>query len=187
MARLTSAGIRFATTPAIDELNSKRGIFPTSTAWVFYQANAPTGWTKVTTHNNKALRVVNGTGGGFGGTNAFTTTMSSFDIGGTLTSGSATGETSLSIPQISSHSHPSNSVSLNSVPALFNPDGNFDGWNGGDVSRNGGGWTIDSPGIAANGSGDSHSHPFSATGTVPNQSVSISVQYIDVIISTFNG
>lgn len=42
-------------------------IVPAGTAMVFFQAAAPTGWTKSTTHNNKALRVVSGTGGGNGG------------------------------------------------------------------------------------------------------------------------
>jgi hypothetical protein len=35
---------------------------------VFFQASSPTGWTLDTTHNDKALRVVSGTGGGSGGT-----------------------------------------------------------------------------------------------------------------------
>lgn len=34
----------------------------------FFQASAPTGWTKVTTQNDKYLRVVSGSGGGNGGT-----------------------------------------------------------------------------------------------------------------------
>ena len=45
--------------------------FPSGTALVFYQASAPTGWTKSAANNNKALRVVSGTGGGAGGTHAF--------------------------------------------------------------------------------------------------------------------
>ena len=39
---------------------------------LFYQASAPAGWTKITTDNNKTLRVVSGAGGGSGGTNSFT-------------------------------------------------------------------------------------------------------------------
>jgi hypothetical protein len=42
---------------------------------LFYQSAAPTGWTQLTTQNNKALRVVSGTGGGTGGSNTFTTTF----------------------------------------------------------------------------------------------------------------
>lgn len=43
------------------------------TVMPFFQAAAPTGWTKQTTHNNKGIRVVSGTGGGNGGTRDFTT------------------------------------------------------------------------------------------------------------------
>lgn len=186
MAKLTSSGINFASG---DDLNSRRQIFPTGTSWIFHQASAPTGWTQVTTQNNKALRVVSGTGGGSGGTNSFTTTMSSFNIGGSLTSSNATGGTGLDTTQITSHTHPSNGVQLNAVPQNFNPDGAFVGWNGGDVIR-ATGWTRNTPATGATGTapvGNAHSHPFSGTGTVPNQSVDIAVQYIDVIICTFDG
>jgi len=182
MAVLTATGINFSNGTS---LNSRRGIFPLNTAWVFYQANAPTGWTKVTTQNNKALRVVSGTGGGAGGTNAFTTTMSSFSVSGQVTSTVATGGTALTTAQIPNHTHPSNSLTLNAVPALFNPAGQFAGWNGGDVARNPG-WTRVSPATGSIGSGQAHSHPVSVAGPV-SQSVSIAVQYIDVIVCTFNG
>lgn len=46
--------------------------FPAGTKMLFQQTAAPTGWTKDTTHNNKALRIVNGTAS-TGGTTAFTT------------------------------------------------------------------------------------------------------------------
>jgi hypothetical protein len=49
------------------------GGFGAGTTLLFYQTAAPTGWTKITTHNNKALRVVSGTGGGSGGSEQFTT------------------------------------------------------------------------------------------------------------------
>ena len=44
--------------------------FDSGTAMVFYQASAPTGWTKAVSQNDKFLRVVSGTGGGSGGTTA---------------------------------------------------------------------------------------------------------------------
>lgn len=44
---------------------------PSGTKALFQQTAAPTGWTKDTTHNNKALRVVSGTASS-GGTTAFT-------------------------------------------------------------------------------------------------------------------
>lgn len=47
-------------------------MIPAGTVVVFWQAAAPTGWTKDATHNDKALRVVSGAGGGNGGSTAFT-------------------------------------------------------------------------------------------------------------------
>ena len=51
--------------------------FDSGTTIVFYQASAPTGWTKSTSHDNKALRVVSGTGGGSGGSSSFTSVFAS--------------------------------------------------------------------------------------------------------------
>ena len=53
--------------------------FASGTKMLFQQTSAPTGWTKVTSHNNKALRVVSGTAGS-GGSNAFTNTLASRGI-----------------------------------------------------------------------------------------------------------
>ena len=50
--------------------------FPSGTTMIFYQASAPTGWTKSTTHNNKGLRVVSGNGGGSGGSQNWTSVFS---------------------------------------------------------------------------------------------------------------
>ncbi len=54
--------------------------FVSGTAVVFYQTNAPTGWTKSTTNNDKALRVVSGSGGVAGGTTAFSTVFAARTI-----------------------------------------------------------------------------------------------------------
>ena len=51
------------------------GIVPAGSVMLFYQSAAPTGWTKITTQNNKSLRVVSGTGGGTGGNLSFTSTF----------------------------------------------------------------------------------------------------------------
>lgn len=48
-------------------------MIPATTVMVFYQAAAPTGWTKSTANNDKALRVVSGDGGGSGGTHGIST------------------------------------------------------------------------------------------------------------------
>ena len=52
-------------------------VIPTGSVMLFYQSAAPTGWTQLTTQNNKALRVVSGSGGGTGGSNTFTSTFDS--------------------------------------------------------------------------------------------------------------
>ena len=70
-------------------------LIPAATTMVFYQAAAPTGWTKITAQNDKALRVVSGTGGGAGGTNAFSSMFASRTVD----------NTTLTIPQIPAHDH----------------------------------------------------------------------------------
>jgi len=52
---------------------------PTGTAMMFVQTSAPTGWTKSTTHDNKALRVVSGAASS-GGTTGFTSVFAARTI-----------------------------------------------------------------------------------------------------------
>ena len=52
---------------------------PSGTIMLFQQTSAPTGWTKSTTHNDKALRIVSGTASS-GGTTAFTSVLGSRTI-----------------------------------------------------------------------------------------------------------
>ncbi len=69
--------------------------FPVGTLMVFQQTAAPTGWTKQTTHNDKAFRVVSGTASS-GGASAFTTTFGS---------GKTSDSHTLLIAEIPSHTH----------------------------------------------------------------------------------
>ena len=96
---------------------------PSGSVMLFYQAAAPTGWTRVDTQNNKALRVVSGTGptgggqgtstgGSAGGTTAFTTVFASRTVTGSVSGGSVsvsvsgnTGGTSLTVAQLPTHQH----------------------------------------------------------------------------------
>jgi hypothetical protein len=57
--------------------------FPAGTAMLFVQTTAPTGWTKSTTHDNKALRIVSGTASS-GGSVAFTTAFASQAVTGSV-------------------------------------------------------------------------------------------------------
>lgn len=67
---------------------------PTNTIEMIGQTSAPTGWTKLTDHNDKALRVVSGTVGS-GGSVAFSTVFGR----------TATDSHTLDINQIPAHTH----------------------------------------------------------------------------------
>jgi hypothetical protein len=137
--------------------------FPAGTVMLFVQTAAPTGWTKSTTHNNKALRIVSGTASS-GGTTAFTTVFASRTPAGTV------GATTLTTTQIPSHSHP--------------PTGNnFLTYNatGGTGALNAGTQLYGLATATGNtGGGGSHDHSF--TGTA----MDFAVQYVDAIIATKN-
>ena len=68
---------------------------PSGTKALFVQSAAPTGWTKDTSHDNKALRVVSGTVSS-GGSDGFTTTFGT---------GKSTAGHTLTTDQMPSHSH----------------------------------------------------------------------------------
>jgi hypothetical protein len=86
------------------------GVIPSGTKMLFQQTSAPTGFTKLTTHNNKALRVVSGTAS-TGGTNSFTNAFnSSKTVSGTtgtssVTISGTTASHTLTVDQIPSHTH----------------------------------------------------------------------------------
>jgi hypothetical protein len=99
--------------------------FVSGTLMLFQQTSAPTGWTKQTTHDNKALRVVSGsasTGGSVGFTTAFasqavagtvstsvnntTATNQNTTAGGSInTAGLSAGATTLNTTQIPAHTY----------------------------------------------------------------------------------
>jgi hypothetical protein len=129
--------------------------FPAGTALTFIQTTAPTGWTKSTTHDNKALRIVSGTASS-GGSVPFTTAFTSQSVSGSV------GNTTLITNQIPSHTH---NVSGNLVQGISG---------GGDYGSGSGGATTSS----STGGGGSHNHTF--TGTA----IDLAVQYVDAIIAT---
>ena len=142
--------------------------FDSGTVMLFAQTSAPTGWTKNTsTGDNSALRVVTGsasTGGSLGFTSAFS---SSTALSISAISGSA-GATTLTTPQIPSHTH--------TIPAGNNPSVGCSnmGNNPPTTSQNSG----------ATGGGGSHTHPFSFSSG--SGTVNLAVQYIDVIRASKN-
>lgn len=144
--------------------------FPAGTLMLFQQTSAPTGWTKQTTHDNKALRVVNGTAGS-GGTTAFTSVFTNQTV--TTSISGTSGATTLSLSQIPSHTH------------TYGPIINVPGGGGNlglayTTSYNG---PYDG-GTGAAGGGGSHSHSVSGSGT--SSAVTLNVAYVDLIIASKN-
>lgn len=174
-------------------------LFPSGTAMLFQQTSAPTGWTKSTTHNDKALRVVNGTVG-TGGTTAFSTAMATPSVSGTvgISGAPAVGnlavsmsgniaDTTLSTNTIPSHSHGLTfwAGTSNNAANLGKPV------QAGVVYNTGSGNTNNTGNNGAHG----HSHNLSGTlsgapsvgnlaGSLSSATAAINVQYVDIIIAT---
>jgi hypothetical protein len=87
--KLTVSQAPSATTDVV-RLLELQSYFPAGTRILFQQTTLPTGWVKDTTHNNKALRLVNGSVGS-GGSTSFTSVFGS---------GLITGSTALSVAQM---------------------------------------------------------------------------------------
>lgn len=154
------------------------GGFPAGTAMMFVQTAAPTGWTKSTTHDNKALRVVSGTvgsGGSVGFTTAFGTPSVSGSTSISVSISGTTGATTLSTAQMPSHTHTAGSSLQLS---------------GGETGTFGRGTDSGSVATGSTGGGGSHTHSFSGSGSGSGSLTSgvatINVQYVDVIIATKN-
>jgi len=143
--------------------NSIPDFIGTGSLMLFQQSTAPINWTKQTTHNDKALRVVTGTATP-GGTFSFSSVFTTRTWSGTV------GNTTLSTPQIPSHTHPYTHPVQPSIALV-----------GRNYPKTP---TIDDAIVSGNsnntGGGGSHNH--SATAT----SASFVVQYVDVIICSKN-
>lgn len=130
--------------------------FPSGTVMLFYQASAPTGWTKLTAAalNDAVLRIVTGAGGATGGATAFSTFNAQTSVGATT----------LSTEQMPSHSHDvknfsgggGQSVTVVQVSTVTNTS---PAWRSGYLSSAGG--------------GSSHTHSFTAN-----------IKYADFIVAS---
>jgi len=189
--------------------------FDSGTLMLFQQTTAPTGWTKQTTHNNKALRVVSGTASS-GGSVAFTTAFASQTPSGTVsvtvtagtlavgigtlavantTATGTVGGTTLATSEIPAHSHTQRYSVNRNVNSIYNTRLS-------NTTEN----SSDTISILNTGGGGSHSHSF--TGTAHNHSltgsptlsgspsvtassftgnaINLEVQYVDLIIASKN-
>lgn len=146
---------------------------PTGTKLVFFQATCPAGWTQDVANNNKALRIVSGTGGGTAGSQPFTTAFASQTPSGTV------GGTAITEAQMPLHGHPMRLSEFNGNDT--DPSGGLALSLNGQVDRAAfTGATSGTPGQQIGGTGGGATHTHSFTGNAIN----LAVQYLDVIICT---
>lgn len=183
--------------PALNgTLATTADIIPAGSSMLFVQAAAPSGWTKSTTHDNKALRLVSGTGGGSGGSVAFSTAFAPQTPSGSVSiSGGSVNATTLSTSQISSHSHgvpygggadtnlTAGAAFPNQAPAYNSAGYGSTVYAGTFYNFSIGGRAV----IEAAGGGGSHVHGFTpSTGSFSGNAINLTVQYVDAIICTKN-
>tara|TARA_R110000764_G_scaffold33060_1_gene74203 strand:- start:888 stop:1424 length:537 start_codon:yes stop_codon:yes gene_type:complete len=162
-------GILSVTDPSIPKLSVTQwqaiGLapIPATTVMLFVQASAPTGWTQVTTYNDRALRIVStGTGnvgGAVGGSVAFETAFAS------QTPAGSNAGTAISTAQMPAHTH---TGGINSSVA--------------GVQAGAQTYTATSASIASGstGGGGTHTHAFSGTA------IDLNVHFINAIYATKN-
>lgn len=143
--------------------------FEPGVSTVFLNAAAPVGWVKSTTHNNKALRIVNTTGGGSGGTVAFDVALAPQTPTGTISG------TALSVAQLPAHTFTTTNKYFSTttygggdtiIKVLLDPLSTAFTGNSNPTTS------------SSVGSGSTHTHTF--TGT----SINLDVQHVDAIICT---
>jgi len=159
-------------------VNPPIGVFPSGTALLFQQTAAPTGWTKSTTHDNKALRVVSGSVT-TGGSVAFTTAFASQAVAGSV---GTSGATTLSTSQIPSHGHVIKANSFAGDLEIVMSNGGSDGAKY-SVSDSGNDAPFPNGVFRATETGGGGSHDHSG-GTFTGTAINLAVQYVDVIIAT---
>lgn len=159
--------------------------FPSGTKMLFQQSSAPTGWTKDTVNNDKALRVVSGAVGS-GGSASFSSVFRSKSVQGSISnrvSGSVSWHV-LTLSQIPPHNHDfSGSVSIRGGHG--STDANAAGLQG---VLGGGNSTFRFSGQTNNrGGGQGHHHDagtLSVNSTFRGNPIDMRVRYVDVIIAT---
>lgn len=144
-------------------------VIPSGTLMLFQQTTAPTGWTKQTTHDNKALRVVSGTAGS-GGTTAFSSVFTN-QTPTISTGGLSAGATTLSTAQIASHSHVETRASGGGCDSGVAP--------GSGLSPN-----TSNAYHSTNSAGGGGSHSHSISGSATSSAITLNVQYVDLIIAS---
>lgn len=160
-------------------------VFASGTKMLFQQTSAPTGWTKDTSHNDKALRITSGTVS-TGGSVAFETAFASQTPAGSI-SNSVSGSTAshtLSVSEIPSHTHTISGTYTRddgSPPGGHFPHGSARGTTGVSISN-----FLDLTN-SSTGGGGGHTHgagSLAVTSSFSGTAINLDVQFVDVIICT---
>jgi len=172
---LTSGGVTFNDSTTLNSIY--HGGFAQSSRTLMFRSSAPTGWSQITSHNNKAFRVVSGTGGGSGGSNGFTSAFASRNVSGTapVSTSFNLGNSTISTNQMAQHSHSYNGggpqVSAGVANSPIGANNQTFAAPGGPNTGNAGG----------NG-GHNHGTNSSSNGGSVSANQSFAVQYVNVII-----
>jgi hypothetical protein len=192
LAQLTLSGDPAVATDAADKhyvdnaVLSATGGFPAGTVMLFYQAAAPTGWTKLTTQNDKALRVVSGSGGVAGGSNSFSTVMGQTTVGNTTL-------TAAQIPGITSSGNNSITLYFGGNSANFAPI-SPSGWGLAQFASPGSGsWYLPYSSVTgitylsnAQGTVNIAVTSTNTGGGAHNHAITMNMAYVDVILASKN-
>jgi hypothetical protein len=174
-------------------------LFPTGTAMLFQQTSAPTGWTKSTTHNDKALRVVSGTASS-GGTTAMSTALGTPSVSGTVGISGAPAVGNLAVSM--SGNIASTTLSVNTMPSHNHGLRYYNNFGGSTHTENkpttnASGTGVNNSVILNKGNSGAHGHSHNLSGTLngapsvgnlagslSSATAAINVQYVDIIIAT---
>ncbi len=150
--------------------------FPQSTFMLFVSTTAPPGWTKDSTHNDKALRVVTGTASS-GGTVAFETAFASQAVTGT---NGNVGATALTVAQMPVHTHAQSWADGAATSIWWTGAGSGSGPANSPKNVDSNTWDTTVVSTQPSGSGATHTH----SGSVfTGDAINLDVQFVDVIIA----
>jgi hypothetical protein len=138
--------------------NSNAGPYlPSGTVTDFFQAAAPTGWTRLTTYDDALIRIVGSAAPASGGTNGFVATFNAQTV---------VGNTTLTTATTPSHGHSLPGGDAGPLLGSNSPASVYF------VQSNG---TANSGSTGNVGSGGAHSHP-----------ITTAIKYVDVLLATKN-
>ncbi|MBN38592.1 MAG: hypothetical protein CMI29_09035 [Opitutae bacterium] len=182
------------------EINALQGLAgqlsaPSGTRLLLNQSAAPTGWTKVTSENDKALRVVSGSVT-TGGSAAFSTAFASYTPAGSVstTVGGTINSHTLTVNEIPAHEHllfanvevnnsGGNATSSTQVPRARGVLGDSSQDHKYQMGSTSTAATLGKSSSVGGGAGHSHGHSLTATSAFTGTAKDLAVQYVDVIIA----